>query len=46
MCFFFKVLKAKTSPFGKARKAYILKFRYIELGIGGDINSKILGQRT
>jgi len=33
------MLKDKTSPFGRARKAYILKFRHIELAIGGDINS-------
>jgi len=31
---------------GLARKAYILKFRHIELGICGDIHFKILGQCT
>jgi len=31
-----------TGPFGRARlKAYVLKFRHIELVIGGDIHSKI-----
>jgi len=40
------MLKDKTSPFGKARKAYTLKFRHIELAINEDIHSKILGQCT
>jgi len=44
--FFQKILKDKTSPFRRAKKAYILKFRHIELAIGGDIFSKILGQCT
>jgi len=35
------MLKIKTSPFRRARKAYTLKFRHIELAIGGDIHSKI-----
>jgi len=38
------MLKGKTSPSKKARKDYILKFRHIELAIGEDIHSKILGQ--
>jgi len=40
------MLKDKTSPFGRARKVYILKFGHIELAIGGDGHSKILGQST
>jgi len=40
------MLKDKTSPFERARKAYILKFRHIKLAIGEDIRSKILGQYT
>jgi len=31
------MLKAKSSPFGRARKINNLKFRHIELAIGGDI---------
>ena len=46
MCFFLKSLKIKTSPFGRTRKAYILKFRHIDLAIGGDIHFEILGQCT
>jgi len=38
------MLKDKTSPFGRARKAYILEFRHIELAIGEGIHSKILGE--
>jgi len=37
------MLKDKTSSFGRAKKAYILKFRHIELAIGEDIHLKILG---
>jgi len=40
------MLKDKISPFGRSKKAYILKFRHIELAIGGDIYSKILEQYT
>jgi len=40
------MLKDKTSPFGRARKVYILKFRDIELAIGEGIHSKILEQCT
>jgi len=40
------MLKDKTSLWGRARKTYILKFRHIELAIGGDIHSKILGRCT
>jgi len=40
------MLKDSTSPFKRARKAYNLKFKHIELAIGGDIHSKILGQCT
>jgi len=40
------MLKDKTSPFGRAKKAYILKLRHIELAIHGDIYSKVLGQCT
>jgi len=40
------MLKDKTSPFGRARKACILKFRHMELAIGEDIHSKILEQCT
>jgi len=40
------MLKDKTSLFGRARKAYILMVRHIELAKGGDIHSKILGQCT
>jgi len=40
------MLKDKTSPFEKARKAYILKFRCIGLAIGGDFCSKILEKCT
>jgi len=40
------MLKDKTSPFGRAKNAYILKFRHIELAICGDIHYKILGQHT
>jgi len=46
MSFSLKVLEDKTSPFEKAKKAYILYFRHIELAIGGDIQSKILEQCT
>jgi len=46
MSFFLKMLKDKTSPFWRARKAYILKFRHIELAIGEGIHSEILGQCT
>jgi len=35
------MLKDKTSPFERARKAYILKFRHIEFAIGENIHSKI-----
>jgi len=38
------MLKDKTSPFGRAKKAYNLKFRHIELAISRDIHSKILEQ--
>jgi len=38
--------KDKTFPFGRARKAYILKFRHIEITIGGDIHSKYLKRFT
>jgi len=34
------MLKGKKLSFGKARNAYILKFRQIELAIGGEIHSK------
>jgi len=41
------MLKKKTSPFGRARRAYILRFMHIELAIGGDSledsHPKILG---
>jgi len=40
------MLKDKTSPFGRAKKTYILKFRHIELASGEGIHSKILGQCT
>jgi len=40
------MLKDKTSPFGRARKVYILKFRHIKLAISEDYHSKILGQCT
>jgi len=40
------MLKDKTLTFGRARKAYILKSRHIELAIGGDLHSKILEQCT
>jgi len=40
------MLKDRTLPFVRAEKAYILKFRHIELAMGGDICSKILGQCT
>jgi len=36
------MLKDKISPFGRARKAYISKFRHIS----EDIHSKIWGQCT
>jgi len=43
---FLNILEDKTLPLGRARKAYILKFRHIELAINGSISSKILGQCT
>jgi len=43
MRFFLKMLRDKTSPFERAKKAYNLKFRNIELAIGGDVCSKNLG---
>jgi len=46
MEFSLKILKDKTSPFGRARKSYILKFKHIECAISGDIHSKILGWFT
>jgi len=44
--FFSKIVERQNSPFGRARKAYILKFRHIEPTIGGDIHTKVLGQCT
>jgi len=35
------MLKNKTSPFGRARKASILKLRHIELAISGVLTLKI-----
>jgi len=46
MCFFLKILKDNTSPFGRVGKVYILKFKHIELAIGEDIHSKILEKCT
>jgi len=40
------MLKDKTSLFGRTTKAYILKFRHIELAIGAYICSEILGRCT
>jgi len=40
------MLKDKTSLFKRARNAYFLKFRYIDLAIGGDIYFKFLGGST
>jgi len=34
---FSKNVEDKTSPLGRARKAYVLKFRHIELTIDGHI---------
>jgi len=42
MSIFLKILKDKISPFGRPTKENILKFRYIELEIGGNIHLKIL----
>jgi len=42
MCFFLKILEEKTLPFGRTQNASILKFKHIELAIGGDIHSKAL----
>jgi len=36
------MLEDKTSPFIRAKKACILKFRHIELAIGGDILPRII----
>jgi len=46
MCFILKILKDKSLPFGRTRKAYILKSRHIELAIGDDIYSKFLEEYT
>jgi len=40
MCFFLKNVERQNFTFGRARKAYILKFWHIELAIGGNIHSK------
>jgi len=46
MVFFLKILKDKILPFRRSGKAYILEFRHIELAIGGNIHSKVLGGCT
>jgi len=42
MYFFLKILKDKTSPFGKVKENYFLKLRHTQLAIGWDFPSKIL----
>ncbi len=43
-CVFLRMLKERTLPFKRVTKTYILKFRHIELAIGGDIHTSVLQQ--
>jgi len=41
-----KNVERQNLPFGRARKAYILKFRHIELAIGREVHSKTMYLNT